>query len=260
MLIKNVRANSSIYFCTRNTINQHNMSNIQRDAKAAMDTARGLGRNANGSFMEHKTRRERGFNDFELKLPDIKAIPPSDLATNVLSYLGPWNPLPRPISANDTVWLFDNTAFRSAKTNKWEAEFVVAVFDSKTGVEVSTVVADIAEKIGRLDDAAEATIRERLMPFVQGILPGRSVKINFAKQAQLKLGPGGRNGISSDIKNVPENRDGGVVLSRAEAPQGTTGILDMKTAFAEPEGWAVISGLIPTVLKCGDTYAYTNRY
>jgi len=198
--------------------------------------------------MEHRTRRERGFSDFELKLPDIRASPASDkrpdLTTDVLSYLGPWNPLPHQISPDDTLWLLDNTAYRSAKTNKWEAEFVTAVFDKNTGVEVSKVVADVAEKVGiGRGDAAEATIRERLMPFMQTILPGRSVKVEFATQTELKLGPGGRNGISSDVKSIPDYQNGTIILSKARVPQTTNGILGMKTFYAEPEGWGVISGM-----------------
>jgi hypothetical protein len=223
------------------------MSNLQRDAKAVIDTAQGMMRSNGGSFMEYRTRRERGFSDFELKLPTIKAIPASDnrpsLATDALSYLGSWNPLPHQVTANDTVWLLDNTAYRNPKTNKWEAEFVAAVFDKNTGVEVSKVVADVAEKVGiGRGDTAEATIRERLMPFMQTILPGRVVKVNFAKQSDLKLGPGGRNGISSDVKTIPEYRDGDVVSSVAKVPQGANGILTVKTVYAEPEGWGVISG------------------
>lgn len=234
---------------TRTISRNMSTSHVQRDAKAAMDTGRGMTHSNGGSFMEHRTRRERGFNDFELKLPDLRASPASDkrpdLTTDALSYLGPWNPLPHQITADDTVWLLDNTAHRNAKTNNWEAEFVAAVFDQDTGVEVSKIVADVAEKIGiGKGDAAEATIRERLMPFMQTILPGRTVKVNYAPQTELKLGPGSRNGISSDVISVTENQDGHITLSRAQVPQGANGILEMKTVYAEPEGWGVISGKI----------------
>lgn len=222
------------------------MSNMQQDVKAAMDHS------GKGSLMEYRTRRERGFNEFEQKLPDIRASPASDkrpdLTTDVLSHLGRWNPLPHQITANDTVWLFENTAYRSAKSNNWETEFVVAVFDKNTGVEVSKVVADVAEKIGiGRGDAAEATIRERLMPFMQTILPGRIVKVSFAAQTELELGPGKRNGISSDVKVVPEHRDGDIITSVAQVPVGADGILEMKTAFAEPGGWGVISDIDDTI-------------
>ncbi|KAL5330928.1 hypothetical protein ACEPPN_000454 [Leptodophora sp. 'Broadleaf-Isolate-01'] len=227
------------------------MSHLVRDAKAMADTAKGLGRAVGGSFMENKTRRERKFGDVEDSLPNVKSSPASDnrptSSSNVLSFLGSWNPLPQQVTDNDTVWLLDNTAYRNA-SGKWQAEFVAAVFDKDTGVEISTIVADIAEKVGLgHGDAAEATIRERLMPFVQNILPGRKVTIDFAKQQDINLGPGGRNGISSDLKAVPAHGDGTVVSSFAKVPRGANGILQSNTVYAEPEGWGVVSDIDDTI-------------
>ncbi len=226
------------------------MSHIVRDAKAMADTAKGIGRTVGGSFMENKTRRERKFDDVENSLPNVKSFPASDnrssSGSSVLSFLGSWNPLPQPVTDNDTVWLLDNTAYRNA-SGKWQTEFVAAVFDKDTGTEVSTVVADIAEKVGLgKGDAQEATIQARLMPFMQNILPGRTVKIDFARQQEFKLGPGGRNGISSDLKLVPAHGDGTVVSSFAQVPKGANGILQSNTVYAEPEGWGVISGMTET--------------
>ncbi|KAF4629063.1 hypothetical protein G7Y89_g9086 [Cudoniella acicularis] len=169
------------------------------------------------------------------------------LANDALSHLGTWNPFPKDITNKDTVWLLDNTAHRGAD-NQWQAEFVAAVFDQNSGVEVSSVVANVAEKlkIGK-GDAQEATIRERLMPFVQEILPARVVEADFAQKTQLKLGPGGRNAISSDVKTLPSFKGGDIVLTKAEVPQGANGILDMKTVYAEPEGWGVISDIDDTI-------------
>lgn len=199
------------------------------------------------SDFERKTRHERKFHDTESSLPNIRADPASDkrptLTNDLLSHLGEWNPFPQEITANDTVWLLDNTAYRSPKTNEWQAEFVAAVFDQDSGVEISTVVADVAAKLGiGKGDAAEATIQERLMPFVQSILPGRVVNAEFAQKETLKLGPGGRNAISSDIKSIPGFDSGSVVSTVARVPQGANGILEGKTFFAELEGWGLISG------------------
>lgn len=210
------------------------------------DTAKNILNGNEGSFWEQKTRRERKFADVEGALPNIKMTLAPDhrpgRATNLLSYLGPWNPAPHQITSNDTVWLLDNTAYRSAN-NEWQAEFVAAEFDKSTGVEVSTVVADVAEKVGLgKGDAAEATIQERLIPFVQAVLPARVVHLDFARQRELKLGPSGRNGISSDIRALPEFDNGEVISSMPKVPQGTNGILKMNTVYAEPEGWGLISG------------------
>ncbi|CZR58797.1 related to actin cytoskeleton organization and biogenesis [Phialocephala subalpina] len=217
------------------------------------DTAKGMAGKAGGSFMEHRTRRECKFHDIECKLPNIRAGTASDgrptEAQDVLSYLGTWNPLGKKISEKDTVWLLDNTAYRNAKTGQWEAEFVAAVFDQNTGVEVSTVVADVAEKVGLgKGDAAEATIQERLMPFMQNILPGRVVAVDYSGGSQTKLGPGGRNAISSDIRDVPDFfKDGEIMDSVAVVPKGANGVLSMMTAYAEPEGWGVISDIDDTI-------------
>ncbi|KAK2629772.1 hypothetical protein QTJ16_000592 [Diplocarpon rosae] len=227
------------------------MSHIVRDAKAIAATVRGIGKTGGGSVMENETRREGKFGDVEVSLRNLKSFPasqkPSSLTTNILSYLGSWNPLPQAVTDHDTVWLLDNTAYRDA-SGKWQAEFITAVFGQDTGVQVSTIVADIAEKVGLgQGDAQEATIQHRLMPFVQRILPGRSVPIEFAKQQKIKLGPAGRNGISSDVKAVPMHEDGTVVSSLALVPEGANGILESSTAYAEPEGWGVISDIDDTI-------------
>ncbi|KAH6673363.1 hypothetical protein B0J14DRAFT_481518 [Halenospora varia] len=203
---------------------------------------------------QHRTRKERKFLETEATLPNIRKEPASDkrpsLSNDLLSYLGPWNPFPKEITDKDTVWLLDNTAYRSANGH-WQAEFVAAVFDQNSGVEISTVVADVAEKLGiGKGDVQEATIRERLMPFVQEILPGRVVQADFAQKPEvpdLKLGPGGRNGISSDIKPLPHFEGGAVVHTAAKVPQGANGVLQMKTVYAEPEGWGVISDIDDTI-------------
>lgn len=233
------------------------MSTLTRDTQATADMAHSVVNGDGGSFMEQRTRRERRFSEVESNLPDIKMTQADDhrpsLSVRLLSYLGPYNPLPQQISPNDEVWLFDNTAHRAAD-NKWQAEFVAAVFDKKTGLEVTKVVADVAEKLGLAKgDAAEAVIRERLKPFMQTVLPARVVHLDFKRE--LKLGPGGRNGISSDMKAIPGFRNGEVVRSAAKVPKGTSGILKMNTMFAEPEGWGLISGkYIPL-----NVYNYSNR-
>lgn len=83
------------------------------------------------------------------------------------------------------------------------------------------------------------------MPVMQAILPGRIVNVKFPRSKDLKLGPGGRNAISSDIKSLPAFNDGDVVPSVALVPDGSNGLLRMKTAYAEPEGWGLISGQLP---------------
>jgi hypothetical protein len=165
----------------------------------------------------------------------------------VLSWLGSRNPLPAKISGDDVVWLMDNVAFRDNK-GAWQAEFVAATFDQQPSESIVDVVGDIADKVGlSKGELQEEAVERRIGPFVMCILPGRQVKVNFNASTPLKLGPTGRNGISSDLKALPGAAGGSVVTSTAEVPKGVVGMLEMKTVFAEPEGWAVISDIDDTI-------------
>lgn len=197
--------------------------------------------------MQHRTRKERRFDETEHDLPDFSpftaALSYTDKAANVLSYLGKKNPFARSITEKDTVWLLDNTAYRNEKTGKWEAEFISAAFSQDSSCTVIDAVSSIAGKID-LDesDPNYPTIEERIRPFVQDIKPGAQVNALQGGNAPIKLGPGGRNGISSDVKRISGSTDGTLVPTFAKVPEGANGILEMKTFYAEPEGWGVISG------------------
>ena len=231
------------------------MANLLHKAENLVETIEEMAHNYRASGMEHRTRSKQNFQATESQLPNIRRSPAADnrpsLSQDLLSHLGSYNPLGKEITDNDTVWLLDNTAVRDPKTGEWQAEFVAAVFDKDTGLEVSTVVADIAEKVGiGRGDQQEEIIRERLMPFMQSILPGRIVNVDFGGVKALRLGPGGRNAISSNIKKLATaHKDGDVVTSFAKVPSQTNGVLQMDTAFAEPEGWGVISGNTTSAFK-----------
>lgn len=202
--------------------------------------------------MQARTRSERGFVKTESDLSNYSgsdSANPPKLATSskfndILSYLGSRNPLPRSVSKQDTVWLLDNTAYRNSKTGKWESEFVSAVFAQHPSCVVIDAVTTVAKEIGLEDNNPEhATIEERILPFLQDIQPGTKVKALYAGNQELILGPGGRNGISNDIKRIPSSHDDSLLVpSYATVPDGANGLLEMKTFFAEPEGWGVISG------------------
>lgn len=196
--------------------------------------------------LERKTRSECGFEDAESSLAPF-GIPATathqDKLTKLLSYLGSNNPWPAQIGNDDVVWLMDNVAFRAANGH-WHAEFVAAAFDHKPSPKLVDIVGDIAARVGLAKGAKEeATIERRISPFVMEILPGRQINVKFNGSTGLRLGPGGRNGMSSDIRRIPDASQGSVVSSTAAVPKGTTGMLEMKTFYAEPEGWAVISGM-----------------
>jgi len=207
--------------------------------------------------LESRTRSDHGFEEAESSLNLIKNAKADSKARkfqDLLSYLGPRNPLPVQVTKKDAVWLLDNVAFRSSGGH-WHAEFVSAVFESKTSAGLIDYVGDVASLVNiSKGDAEEAVIEKRIVPFVMDIQPGRQVKVNYRGKADaaaatlLKLGPGGRNGISSDLKRVPDPPKGELVaVSEADVPVGATGILHMKTVYAEPEGWAVISDVDDTI-------------
>lgn len=208
--------------------------------------------------LESRTRSDHGFEEAENSLIRTAVSSKASKLQDLLSYLGPRNPLPVQVTKKDAVWLFDNVAFRSTGGH-WHAEFVSAVFESKTSARLVDYVGDVASiaKISKGDDE-EGIMEERIVAFVMDIQPGRQVRVNFgadkaatataAAEAKLKLGPGGRNGISSDIKRVPDPAKGKLLaMSEADVPVGATGILQMKTVYAEPEGWAVLSDVDDTI-------------
>ncbi len=205
---------------------------------------------------ERETRSAGAFPLIERQLPALISRRNYPLVDTLTSYLGLHNPFSQPINPKtETVWLLDNTAYRPSslnpfRTQPWHAEFVVAYFLRNSGRDITSIVADIADKVGlsqnsdgKVREDGERTIRERLQPFLDGIRPARTVSVKFPGGNQVrKLGPSGRNGLSSQVVPVPgEYRDG----QRAEiqaVPEGVGSLGGMTTYFAEPEGWAVISG------------------
>ncbi|KAK4153668.1 hypothetical protein C8A00DRAFT_15150 [Chaetomidium leptoderma] len=209
-------------------------------------------RRTTSSLLEEQTRKNGHFGDTESSLASISTNPyqasrKEHKIAHWLSYFGSKNPLPVPIAADDVVWLMDNTAFRG-QSGEWEAEFVAAAFDQQPSAKVVDIVGDIASKVGLSKGSQEKkTVERRIGPFVMEILPGRQIKVKFNGSSQLKLGPGGRNGISSDIRRVPKATGGSMVRSTADVPMGVVGELEMVTFFAEPEGFAVISDIDDTI-------------
>ncbi|EJT76641.1 hypothetical protein GGTG_06558 [Gaeumannomyces tritici R3-111a-1] len=227
--------------------------------------------------MQRKTRQECGFDKAESSLSSIvtssskkpaaaaaaagggddarpataprRASGVSRFADNLLSYLGTRNPRPRPITRDDTVWLLDNVAFRDpADPTRWRAEFVAVAMDQAPSVSAIDVVQAVARHIGLGEaDAGLEIIEQRITPFLQDALPGREVQALHRGRLDLRLGPGGRNGISSDLRHLPDAPAGTVVGTAAQVPQGADGILAMKTLFAEPDGWAVVSDVDDTI-------------
>ncbi|EON62368.1 hypothetical protein W97_01590 [Coniosporium apollinis CBS 100218] len=200
---------------------------------------------------ERALRDANDFDAWEAVMPALTSRFDSSLADRLSSYLGRRNPFYREVDPKKhSVWIFDNTAYRPSDNPKaWQAEFVAAYFVKGSGRDLSAVAADIAEKIGLgSGDAAEALIAERLRPFVDQILPAHSVDIDIGDKQMKRLGPSGRDGISSDVVRLNSLFPSGSIITTstpALAPETPAPV----TIFAEPEGWAVISDVDDTIKK-----------
>lgn len=164
----------------------------------------------------------------------------------IIKKIGNLNPFGKAVTQNDTVWLLDNTAFRTSRLRSWQAEYVAAVFERDPNCKVADIVSGIAEAIGLTDDAAERdTIEERILPFLWDVRIVRIVKVGIQGK-DLKLTPTNVNGISSEVLRIPSADKGTTVKSIAKVPAGADGILEAQTFYAGPEGWGIISGkLVP---------------
>jgi hypothetical protein len=192
------------------------------------------------------TRQGGNFKEFELDMPNLKDRFQFSLKDNLSSYLGSRNPFYTNVNPDtDLVWLFDNTAYQN-RLGRWKAEFVAAYFRKNSGKDTSEVVAWISEKIGLAKgDKAEDTIAERLQPLLDSILPAHAVNIDLGG-ITTKLGPSGRDGISSDLLAIPGSYEDGQDLTLS--PINADGFRST-TIFAAPKGWAVISDVDDTIKK-----------
>ncbi|KAI5776667.1 hypothetical protein EDC01DRAFT_446003 [Geopyxis carbonaria] len=173
-------------------------------------------------------------------------------------------PPPTPLAGTDTLWLYDNLAFPSSTSpSGWSAEFIAAYFTAYSGQDLSRAVADIAEKLGLGEgDAAEATIAERVQPFLALVVEGRTAEVEFGGNGEkggngagtVTLGPSNGGGVSINQVELPGGgwRDAQEVVSRAVLPAGMAHgvggtIAELRTRFAGAEGWAVVSDIDDTI-------------
>jgi len=170
-----------------------------------------------------------------------------NLKDNLSSYLGSRNPFGVAVDPEkDFVWLLDNTAFQN-RIGRWKAEYVAAYFVKDSGKDLGEIVAWIATQLDKDDDdSAKATIAERVQPLLDSILPSHTVTIDL-QGMDVRLGPSGRHGISSDEIAIPGHgyKDGETVLTKAIKADA----MPLNTIFAAPKGWAVISDIDDTIKK-----------
>jgi phosphatidate phosphatase APP1 len=197
---------------------------------------------------ETEFRVRSGFPDFEKDMPSLKyRFTQYNLKDNLSSYLGSRNPFYTKVDPDkDYVWLLDNTAYQN-RIGRWKAEVVAAYFVKNSGKDLSQVVAWISDKLGLAeDDEAQATITRRVQPLLDSILPAHAVTVDL-QGMNVRLGPSGRDGISSDELSIPghDYDNGQVITSNAINADATA----LNTTFATAKGWAVISDIDDTIKK-----------
>jgi phosphatidate phosphatase APP1 len=195
---------------------------------------------------ERKTRKLADFATIEKKMPILNRRKGS-IVDKLSSHLGKRNPLAKAVTAKDnTVWLMDNTAW-PGRYGTWKVEEVVAYFEKDSGDDSSEAVATLSEILGLAHgDAARDTVAQRLQPFLDCVVPARTVTLDIGSQKK-KLGPSNSDGISSDEVTISGKFSAGeavepkLVELQSETPA--------KTYFAAETGWAVISDIDDTIKK-----------
>jgi len=160
-----------------------------------------------------------------------------------------------PVTASDEVWLFDNVAHVDPKNDTWAAEFVAAYFQRDGGEDIAEWVGTISRELGIADDeVARGRIAERIEPFINVIRSGKTVDIKFGKgglTGNYTLGPSLDRGVSFNTLRLPggkdAHKDGEIAETHAVMPGGVNKMNSMKTVFADPEGWGVISDIDDTI-------------
>jgi len=138
----------------------------------------------------------------------------------------------------------------------WEAEFVAAYFVANSGRDISAVVAHLCDKLDvARETSAEQTVRRRVQCFADTVLPRRSVAVQVGHAEDIVLGPSSASGISCAIEHIGPPPVPGRKLSNTFAGiESGTPYLPGLTAFAEPEGWGLISDIDDTI-KVTQTYS-----
>ncbi|KAG6042139.1 hypothetical protein E4U41_004943 [Claviceps citrina] len=208
------------------------------------------------SDMQLRTRKAKEFERFESSLAEAKSskVPLAQGQPKLTRWLANCNifrPFAKPVTDNETVWLLDNTAFKSSGAGPWKAEFVAAVFEREDKQKLVDVVSGVLRAVGLTEDASERrTVEERLLPFLWDVCPGRTITV--AQQATtLKLGPSNTNGITSKIKNVPESELGSLVTSSTKLGGGPGSVTNMQTYYSGEDGWGIISAGLLSALTVG---------
>lgn len=244
------------------------MDTLRHAADSAWEAAQNVALDVVDGSLIHKE------SPFSPDVPEHLAHNMPDL-TGRLSFTFPWTKPSAIDPANDYVWILDNTAFRSASVQEckvsqdandqnrsptqthtdpstaapWQAEYVATYFAKRSGKELALVVGELAKKLDLAkSDPARATVEQRIRPFVDTVLPRRTVKISVGGNGSQTLGPSSTQGISSAVLNLPPNIPSTTVQNTVTGASTTDpNFLAGETIFAEPTGWGLISDIDDTI-------------
>ena len=194
----------------------------------------------------------------------------------------PWE-RPQPVDpALHSIWILDNTAFRSPQqgdnrpdlpqakdqeasdpvmiggngspqpasgSSGWEVEIVAAYFIKNSGQDPAKAVASIAKhlNVDKNDVATRKRIAARLEPFTHQVLPNRTLRISIDGKEEQTLGPSSYSGISDALHGLhfsPTN-PGVVETTPVNLPPPFS--LPGSTVIADESGWGVISDIDDTI-------------
>ena len=188
----------------------------------------------------------------------------------------PWSK-PEPLDpALHNVWLLDNTAFRMpqfgdhraelaeladpnhtdptnadgspARGSGWVVEFVACYFVKNSGKDLAKVTADLVRHLNVSGDdiATQKRIAARLEPFLDTVLPNRTLRVSIADRGQQTMGPSSHSGISSALHELHFTPSSSTIQSSAVNLPPPFG-LPSTTILAEETGWGIISDIDDTI-------------
>ncbi|KAK5126274.1 hypothetical protein LTR85_010509 [Meristemomyces frigidus] len=206
----------------------------------------------------------------------------------------PWSK-PSPVDpALHNIWILDNTAFRTPQPGDrspdlaelsdpnhtqprltagpdaaagqtkpvgpgsgWEVEFVACYFIKGSGKDIASTTAALMRHLNISDDdvATKKRIAARLEPFVDTVLPNRTLRISIGGEEEQVLGPSSYAGISSGLHELHFTPTSPTTQSSAVNLPPPFG-LPSHTVFAEGKGWGVISDIDDTIKFTQTTSAF----
>ncbi|KAF2481987.1 hypothetical protein BDY17DRAFT_253187 [Neohortaea acidophila] len=131
----------------------------------------------------------------------------------------------------------------------WQVEYIACYFIKNSGRDPSKVAAAIASylNIGQDDVATRKRIEQRISPFVETVLPNRTLRVNIAGKEQQTFGPSSYSGISAGLFPLYHQPAIGHTFATHAVHEPPPFSLPSTTVVADETGWGVISDIDDTI-------------